>query len=175
MPPATATPEAETTAKPKTLAMFDDSKRPVRTRPDTITVVESVYFVSETHRQFPLDTRFQTPLATRQQPYVRRSTVPGHWTPLDLGWIAGQVGMVVVKNLSPVGRGSLVVGLSSGKPGGDGDMWDSPDPSVVEMATIPPGESLRFRPADRTGACLVIRSVGEGDFPASSEVVAFGE
>jgi hypothetical protein len=74
---------------------------------DRLTVTQSV---NHEHRGEPpksVVVGYSRTLEYKEEPYQRRFSVPGTWTPIDLGWMpSDKVGCVVLENLE--GRSHLV-------------------------------------------------------------------
>lgn len=67
---------------------------------DTINVVETVYHragMAEAKSVHNVYSRTLTN-ADELQPYERNAKATGEWTPIDTGWLNGQVGMLCIKN-----------------------------------------------------------------------------
>lgn len=109
-----------------------------------VTVVESVYHqVPGEQPTQPVESRYSSELATDEQPFIRKFKVGSEWKALETGWL-NDCSMLVLKNeaphwtVQPTDEERLEAALKVVEMGCGGKA----------LAELPPGESLRFRPAD---------------------------
>lgn len=115
-------------------------------------VIESLYFQSPGDDPLSVDHRFGGQVETDEQPYMRKKKVGENWEPLDCGWLQGTK-MLLIENESPNyqkvptdeerrrDKEKVVeVGL---------DMIEIKGSHCYKtFASIPPGQTARFLPAD---------------------------
>lgn len=124
-------------------------------RPNSLIVVEQVYFQGAGGQPTSTESRFSRQLQTDEQPWHCQMTLTEKWVPLDCGWVV-EAGMLVVKN--EAGRGLQVYP--------DEEEKRAIVVSIVEVTAaaqvieadmgldyhaqwlVLPGESLRAQPAD---------------------------
>lgn len=136
-------------------------KPPVRTVPDRITVVETVYHQAEGDQPTAIESRFSRRLQTKEQPCVRKLVAGPEWHLVDResmdrpGCWLERVGMLVIRNEE--GEFTQVVPTSQERAEvaarvlslGVGVSISADEHIVMPFARILPGkESCRFQPTD---------------------------
>ncbi len=136
----------------------------LRRPPARLTVSDTVYYQSVGADPEAVDHRFSRFVASDEQPYARRLTIPTAWVRLDPGWLAGNVGMMKVVNEGHPGRTALP---TAGEREADAGLvvelavsLNTEGTMAVAFARLRPGESLRFEPTDP--GRLMLRCVGSG-------------
>lgn len=110
-----------------------------------LTVIELVY-----HRQWGeepvlFEGRFGRELETHEQAYRRMITVGETPQPLDTGWLAGLVGMLVVANLE--GRRQQVIPTEQQRAELAAKVIEVGSTNSQQVWLVPPGESFRGWPS----------------------------
>lgn len=112
-------------------------------QPTRITVVETVYFQSPTHKAVAHDSRFSKLVHSEEQVYgPRRYRATELWEQIDSGWFRGSdqgaCGMLTIKN-EETGRDKVLqVAVWVNRP--------SMVKEFMSFSIIPPGESIRIVP-----------------------------
>jgi hypothetical protein len=124
-----------------------------------ITVVETVYHQQSGGQPTAVVNRHGRPLDTDEAPYTRQVNLTEEWQALDLGWLEGNVGMLVLSNEEGKGytvnppRSELedvrrrIVEVTYEWPSGPRDMHSPPKVALAPEWYVFPGESMRATPA----------------------------
>lgn len=119
--------------------------------PSRITVVETIYHISPGDEPVAIQSSYNRVLSTDEQPCIRRGKTGKEWARIDSGWV-DEPSVVLLQNVDP--RANTVTETVSDRTIEVGIVIGS---SVYVVATILPGESMRFSPS--IASAFRIRSV----------------
>jgi hypothetical protein len=155
-------PKADTDELVVDLVMAPAAPAPRQAR---LTVVEHIYHQPPDAGAVQHPTTFVLRTSPQEDPYRRTYTVGEQWSPITLPWEGG-VALMTVANVGPLDGPVLDVGVEHQLPKRVRTMHRDPEPVVVPVGPVPPGQSVRLIPL----ANLRLRGLGG---PVRVTVVAF--
>lgn len=111
--------------------------------PTRIVVMETVYYQPHEHQPQVFEARYTDYCQQPEQPYMRHTQVGTEWTPLDLGWAAGNLGLVLIKNTTTPPPSKRTGVLE--QPAGSNLEVSIADPPMAGQLLLP-GQSVRLYP-----------------------------